>query len=586
MLEPGDARSSGSGPRSDSIPAQQLRKTKVMRNTIRILGLSIVLSLIGHAQSASDQLELKGMICDGYLRVAGASVSVAVTTLTTITDTAGTFTLSHAAGSSPTHLVASAPGYYIGGATVTPTGEDVVISLRPHASEDNPRYEWLSALAASGNEKACENCHADARDPSVRLFEEWRADAHSRSAMNPRFLSMYRGTDLAGRSTSPTRFVSRPDYGRFPIGPDPREQNYGPGFELDFPHVAGNCASCHAPADAIRAPYGTRPHELTATGREGVTCDFCHKILAVRTNPATGAPYDDTPGVASYEYRRPPDGAQFFAGPYDDVDVGVDVHSPLHRESLFCAPCHQGSFWSERVYDSFGEWQKSRYADPSFEAAASCQSCHMPRGAADHVARFEEGARLRDPTDVATHRMLGVGDAEFVAGAATLTVEAHRNGDAIEVKVDVRNARAGHHLPTDSPLRHLILTVRAVDARGRDLPLSAGPTLPTWIGSFSGRPGRVFAKVLRDLWTNEEPTAAYWRPVRVVADSRIPALASDLTHYVFSDSNRKPVMIETTLVYRRAFEHLSRVKGWNDPDITMHRSLLRVDSPCTTSSPN
>ncbi|HEY5610496.1 MAG TPA: hypothetical protein VIL97_04765, partial [Thermoanaerobaculia bacterium] len=548
--------------------------TRIVRRAIGLLAM-FGLAVSGSARSL-EQVELTGTICDGNAPIAGASVSIPGTTLFTTADSSGRFTLALPASSRATHLVASAPGYYIGGTIAIPSNGDVVISLRPHASEDNPRYEWLSALAASGNEKACETCHYDARDPSLRLFEEWRADAHSRSATNPRFLSMYRGTDLAGRSTASTRFVSRPDYGRFPIGPDPRGVDYGPGFELDFPHIAGNCAACHAPADAIRAPYATRPHELTPVGREGVTCDVCHKIVAVRTNAATGAPYENTPGVTSFEFRRPPDGAQFFAGPYDDVDVGVDVHSPLHRESLFCAPCHQGSFWSARIYDSFGEWQKSQYADRSFEAAASCQGCHMPRGASDHVARFEEGARLRDPAEVATHRMLGAGDAEFVASAATLSIDAQRDGEVIEVKVDVRNARAGHHLPTDSPLRHIILAVRTRDARGRDLALSSGPVLPAWTGAFARQPGRVFAKVLRDLWADQEPTGAYWRPVRLVADTRIPALGSDISHYRFTAPDGAAAFIDVQLIYRRAFEDLARAKGWQDSDIVMQARRIRV----------
>ena len=82
-----------------------------MRNAIRIVGFWIFLSTIGHASSAVDQLELKGMICDGNTRVAGASVSIAGTILTTITDTAGTFTLPLPAGSRMVHLVAPAPGY-------------------------------------------------------------------------------------------------------------------------------------------------------------------------------------------------------------------------------------------------------------------------------------------------------------------------------------------------------------------------------------------------------------------------------------------------------------------------------------------
>jgi hypothetical protein len=63
------------------------------------------------------------------------------------------------------------------------------------------------------------------------------------------------------------------------------------------------------------------------------------------------------PGVLSFEFRRPPDDHQFFAGPYDDVGfVGSeDTYSSLQTESALCAPCHFGTFWDTTIYNSFGE---------------------------------------------------------------------------------------------------------------------------------------------------------------------------------------------------------------------------------------
>lgn len=72
-------------------------------------------------------------------------------------------------------------------------------------------------------------------------------------------------------------------------------------------------------------------------------------------NSSTGRPQENMAGVLSFEFRRPPEGHQFFAGPYDDVAPGEDFFSPVQRQSQYCAPCHFGSFWGTQIYNSFGE---------------------------------------------------------------------------------------------------------------------------------------------------------------------------------------------------------------------------------------
>jgi len=54
-------------------------------------------------------------------------------------------------------------------------------------------------------------------------------DAHGRSAVNPRFLSMYNGTDVHGNQSPLTRFGYSRDYGRFPLPPDLSQPYFGPG---------------------------------------------------------------------------------------------------------------------------------------------------------------------------------------------------------------------------------------------------------------------------------------------------------------------------------------------------------------------
>jgi len=147
------------------------------------------------------------------------------------------------------------------------------------------------------------------------------------------------------------------------------------------------------------------------------------------------------------------------------------------------------------------------------------------------------------------------------------------------------NDRAGHHVPTDSPLRQMILLVQAKGPEGQPLDLLAGPTLPDWAGIgdqadgyYAGVPGVGYAKILMELWTEVTPTGAYWNPTRVVSDNRIPALGSHTSHYIFSAPSGD-VRIEVGLIYRRAFISLADQKGWEVPDILMDAQAIELSMP-------
>jgi hypothetical protein len=390
---------------------------------------------------------------------------------------------------------------------------------------------------------------------------------------------------VEGNRSLPTRWSSNRDYGVFPLLPDPTRPYFGPGYKLDFPSSSGNCGACHVPAAAVNDPYGADPSRVAGTALEGVTCDFCHKIWAVRLDPKTGLPFENMPGVLSFEFRRPPKGHQFFAGPFDDVAPGEDTFSPLMRRSEICAPCHVGVFWGTQIYNSFGEWLASPYSDPGFAGARSCQDCHMPRGGADHFALPERGGLRRDPATVATHLMPGISDETLMRNAASVAVTGGRSGAELVLEVRVTNDRTGHHLPTDSPMRQVFLVVEAREETGDRLALSEGPVLPAWAGDLEGQPGRAYAKILEDLWTAASPSASYWSPTRILSDTRLAALATDRSRYVFRVPSGKPVIVEARLLFRRAFQQLAGQKNWRLSDLEMIRSRLMVPSPHGDSGP-
>ena len=482
-------------------------------------------------------------------------------------------------------LSAWAPGYYITGGEEHAPGSEATFTLLAIPTADHPEYEWLGvATGGAGEAQGCAACHSRVGTdlPFALPVDEWRQDAHSGSAQNPRFLTMYLGADVAGHVSPSTRYVTNRDYGRIPLAPDPTRPYYGPGYKLDFPDTAGNCGACHIPVAAVDDPYGVDPTNLTGVAAEGITCDFCHKVWDVSLDPTTGVPIPNRPGVLSFELLRPPNGHQFFAGPFDDVAPGEDTYSPLQTTSAYCAPCHHAVFWDTVVYDSYGEWLRSPYSDP--ETGQTCQDCHMPATGATVFVRPDAGGLTRDPATIRSHLMPGASNEELLTNAVSVDANAVREAGGVVVEVTITNDRTGHHVPTGSPLRHLILLVAATDENGMDLHQVDGPVVPDWAGQgdpatghYADLPGTAYAKVLEELWTEVSPTGAYWNPTRVLSDNRIAALDRDTTRYEFAAPAVGPATIEVTLLFRRAYLELMEQKGWEVPDIAMAHLTVTVE---------
>jgi hypothetical protein len=225
------------------------------------------------------------------------------------------------------------------------------------------------------------------------------------------------------------------------------------------------------------------------------------------------------------------------------------------------------------VYNSYGEWLESPYSDPA--DGKTCQDCHMPARGSTHFARIDKGGVIRDPHNIASHRMPGANDVEFLQNTVELDVSGERIGDELVVTATVTNTNAGHHVPTGSPLRQVFLVVIVRDAQGETLPLRSGPILPDWAGDLEGQPGTYFAKLLQEIWTNLAPTGAYWVPTRVAEDTRLPAFHADTNRFVFSAPEQGEAEIEVSVLFRRAFSEVMQWKGWTDPDILMERTVLR-----------
>jgi mono/diheme cytochrome c family protein len=542
---------------------------------------------------------IAGQVRDAEGSVAGAIVRVRLTEHESTTATDGSFTLSDLAMTEPVSVTAWAEGYYVGVADGTPGLVPITITLKPHYTTDNLDHGWFEFQGVEGS-ASCAPCHT--------ANAEWERDAHSQSAVNPRFITMYEGTDVHGNK-SPSSYDAS---GRIQP-PDLSQPYYGPGYRLDYRDRAGNCAACHTPLadnlepsntcgwsgchteltgqrsssvpDPIALPsdqYGVSPTDLTGNAADGVGCDFCHKIGDVYLNPHTGLPYPDRPGISSLRLYRPEEGEQLFFGTFDDVTRRVS-YLPLVEESAFCAPCHYGVFGGVVapgevaggvvVYNSFGEWLESPYSDP--ETGQTCQDCHMPVIDDVYFANPEQGG-LQPRYPIHSHLMPGAKDEALLQNSVTMTTTAQAEGGRVLVRVSVTNDKTGHHVPTGVPLRQMLLVVQAVGADDNPLPLLEGALLPDWAGDYAGHAGRYYAKILQDAWTGDAPTGAYWRDIRLVEDTRLAATATDTSQYAFAAPATGTVVVEARLVFRRAFQELMRQKGWDDPDILMEEETITI----------
>jgi len=407
----------------------------MVKKTIFLFGLLSFGVFWGCNDSDEGKATVYGQVTDDQGVVSGATVRVQGTENTTLTDGHGNYTLSGLIAGSPITISAWKDLYYSAKVEdVVPSALEVDLMLRLYQTDDNPTYVWSPPMGENG----CIQCKS-------AVTETWLGNAHSNAAANPRFLTMYNGTDSQGNQSPLTRYVFRRDYGTIPLVPDPNLPYYGPGYKLDFPESSGNCAACHVPGAALDDPYGIDPNEAAGADTFGVHCDYCHKVADVYINEATGLPYENMPGVLSSDVRRPftddPERPNLAFGTFDDPNVPEeDTYLPLIEESAFCAPCHFGVFWDVKIYNSFGEWLESPYADP--DTGKTCQQCHMPSPTVHNDQEVTNvapgrGGIERDPSTIHAHLQLGVNDEEFMQDAVSMDVSTvSLDGDvAVEVTI-------------------------------------------------------------------------------------------------------------------------------------------------------
>jgi hypothetical protein len=282
--------------------------------------------------------------------------------------------------------------------------------------------------------------------------------------------------------------------------------------EGDFgPDVRKTCLGCHAP---IAVKTGDLRLEKKVSW-EGVTCDYCHSLREV-------------------SLAEPPKPVLTFApvksGPWKDsvsTAHGV-VYSPLHSSSRLCATCHEyKNAAGLSVLTTYTEWKNSDYA----RQGKQCQSCHMYRVAGDvvdpRVARTQHA-------QINLHQMPGSHSIDQLTRAVRAQLFAWREGDNVRVKVDLVNQLAGHYFPTGSPLRQLVLQVRADSYPGAQF-----------------HEERVLTRTVADqqgMVLNREHLV-FVKGAKVVSDTRLAPGEKRSETFSFAIPAGKQAQIRATLVY-------------------------------------
>lgn len=343
--------------------------------------------------------------------------------------------------------------------------------------------------------------------------------------------------------------------------------------------VSRQCEGCHSAAGVVTGEIkGPGITGLSPMALAGVSCDICHSISGTTHwqtpshEPENGSMIL-TPGISGTNgpelVKRGP------WKPSDDCGGGFHKceESSLHLQADLCASCHQVYHYDSHfpLEATYLEWKHGAYA----QKAILCQDCHMVdtatfKRSADEFKKPErsEYRHFFNGANYLLYYLAGVaaekaGDKELTASlkekyqmavehlqsaAALELTPLYRHGQLSELRVRVKNIRAGHNLPTSlTNVRQMWLEVVARDEKGRIImesgALDKNGSLPENTRSFnSDGMGKDFHFAI-DPWV----VTSFSRH-----DTIPPKGYKDVYYGMNGIKSAKKISIEVKLRYRQA----------------------------------
>lgn len=491
--------------------------------------------------------QVSGTVVDAttLVPIPNALVSVQASEQEALTDASGAFDLPLATGD--VIVVAGAKGWFNAGQAVTAPASGLTLSLDQVSAAEDPAYQF-------GSPSQCSGCHPE-------QFSEWQDSPMAKAGLNTWVYDTYDGTGTAGGLGG---FVYLRD------------------SSLAAANPASECRSCHQPEPWVLDPYSALSPNTAPTPEvlHGVSCVVCHQIANIDESKP------NAPGIwpDAVTFSKPFVGAPVMYGALGDVDYqsGAQMRASYQPQlpSVMCAACHQdkndpdldGDFEEDDGVISeptYLEWLASPYADESSPLFATCAGCHMPPSSASAACAVLPDM-MRPPGDVREHTFRGT-SADFLENAVTVGVEATLSSGEVSATVTVVNDKTGHHVPTGVTIRNAILVVEAfreadgvaLSHVGTQVIHDLGGVGDPAQGYFAGLPGKLYAKLNHDV--NGDGPTFFTDATGITFDTRIPALASDVTQYTFAAPDEGgSVLIRARLVYRRSWRALVDAKSWAD----------------------
>lgn len=353
--------------------------------------------------------------------------------------------------------------------------KDQTTTAQPEPPQNFPSSDFTSA-------DMCQYCH-------LEIYEQWRGSMHANAYTNPVYMAELSKTskDSGGAADA-------------------------------------FCSGCHTPiglmAGEIPPVDGSA---LSATARQGVTCDLCHSITEI-----TGSghlKFRVTPGKTKYGSLEDPINNPIHGSEYNKY----------YEQADYCGVCHDIVHPKNglALASTFTEWKESNFSHKRI----TCQDCHMTPGPGvtkpnpgyaatgapkkrDHVwTHYMTGGNVHAHRKAGFDKYAGMVE-ENLKGAATIFLglpdKLSLYQDA-KISVRVRNDGAGHYLPTGlSNFKEMWLEVVVRDDSGRVVYQSGVLDSQGNIPEKSA----FFRQVFGDAAGKEASTL--WDAATVLSDTRIP----------------------------------------------------------------